>query len=363
MLKMTYKNKTITRHQRGNWYVRVRRQGQVVCLYGDTQMAVYEKLKILCDVIESEKINDRLSKLRETIYVPQEVKKVAGYTLLEWFDKWLATYKVGNLRQSSIYDFKKNIKQLKGLHDKKLAEISNMMLQQAISEIKSDRAKDKAHNLLKQLFRTAFENGVIRNNPSSNIPRPKQFAKNQKTALTQSQEKRFIEICLKDLNKYEPILVCVLQGLRKGELLALRPNDFCFVNNTLRIDESYDIKFPEDLRTKNATSNRVMPMFEITRQVLLKYKDHEPNKRIYEHTSYETIKRNFEKMLLLNDLPRITMHELRHTFISRCHEKGIDEMIVQKWVGHAIGSRMTKAVYTHIDNDTEQKYIELLNKK
>ena|GEM_PF-4521962 len=26
-------------------------------------MAVYEKLKILCDVIESEKINDRLSKL------------------------------------------------------------------------------------------------------------------------------------------------------------------------------------------------------------------------------------------------------------------------------------------------------------
>ena len=62
-----------------------------------------------------------------------------------------------------------------------------------------------------------------------------------------------------------------------------------------------------------------------------------------------------------NGLPRMTLHELRHTFITRCHEKGIDELIIQKWVGHAKGSRMTKAVYTHINDDNELKSIELLN--
>jgi len=53
------------------------------------------------------------------------------------------------------------------------------------------------------------------------------------------------------------------------------------------------------------------------------------------------------------ELPNITIHELRHTFVTCYHEKGIDEMIVQRRVGHQIGSRMTKAVYTHISNDKE----------
>jgi len=37
-------------------------------------------------------------------------------------------------------------------------------------------------------------------------------------------------------------------------------------------------------------------------------------------------------------------------------------MIVQKLAGHQIGSRMTKAVYTHISNGKEQEFILLLNK-
>ena len=32
-------------------------------------------------------------------------------------------------------------------------------------------------------------------------------------------------------------------------------------------------------------------------------------------------------------MPRLTLHELRHTFITRCHEKKIDEIVIQKWVG------------------------------
>jgi integrase len=56
--------------------------------------------------------------------------------------------------------------------------------------------------------------------------------------------------------------------------------------------------------------------------------------------------------VITSDL-RITMHELRHTFITRCHEKQIDEILVQKWVGHTIGSTMTKGVYTHIADDKE----------
>ena len=95
----------------------------------------------------------------------------------------------------------------------------------------------------------------------------------------------------------------------------------------------------------------------------MRYKDQDPNKRIFEKVNTAKIKRLFAELQEKAELPKITIHELRHTFITRCHEKGIDEMIVQRWVGHQIGSRMTKAVYTHISNDKELEYIEKVNGK
>jgi len=104
-------------------------------------------------------------------------------------------------------------------------------------------------------------------------------------------------------------------------------------------------------------------MFELTRKILEKYKDLDPNKRIFEKVYSPKLYKLFAELQEKADLPEITIHELRHTFITRCHEKKIEEMIVQKWVGHMIGSRMTKAVYTHIAVDKEQEYIEQMNGK
>jgi len=64
-------------------------------------------------------------------------------------------------------------------------------------------------------------------------------------------------------------------------MLALRPNHFDFANNTLKIDESYDADYPDDLQTKNLTSNRIMPMFALTKEILLKYANYDPKERIY----------------------------------------------------------------------------------
>jgi integrase len=251
---------------------------------------------------------------------------------------------------------------LEKLHNVKINEITSLMLSKTINSILGYRAKDKIHNLIRQMFLIAFNNRIVETNPTLIIPRPKQYAKFEKKAFSPEQEKKFIELCLVDLNKCEPLLICVLQGIRKGEMLALRPNDFDFKKNTLRIDESYDHNYPDDLETKNQASKRTMPMFELTKQILLKYKDDEPTKRIYEKFNGITLGLWLGKLLKANNLPRMTLHELRHTFITHCHEKNIDELIIQKWVGHAKGSRMTKAIYTHINDETEIKSIALLNK-
>jgi len=39
----------ITKHQRGNWYARIRHNGKVIFIYGKTQLEAYAKLKIAVD--------------------------------------------------------------------------------------------------------------------------------------------------------------------------------------------------------------------------------------------------------------------------------------------------------------------------
>jgi len=130
----------------------------------------------------------------------------------------------------------------------------------------------------------------------------------------------------------------------------------------MRIDESYDEQNPDDLLVKNVDSNQIMPVFELARKILLKYANANPTARIYKKFYSTKLNKVLTELREQAELPRFTIHELRHTFITRCHEKKVDEMIVQRLVGHQIGSRMTKAVYTHISNGIEQGFIQLLNK-
>ena len=367
---MTYKNKTITKHARGNWFVRIRVSGKYISIYGRTKQECYEKLKVIADKVEQEKWLNKLAGITatpivQTVAVAPQAPTVKAYTLQEWFDEWLTSYK-GNLRATTVRNYRILFEtHCADLLDTGIADITNALLAKVVNGMNGCRqAKDQLKSLLKQLFEIALNDKLIDSNPTLNLPRPKATPPvRARNALTAEQEQRFIETALADLDKYEPLLVCLLQGVRKGEMLALRPNDLDFERNTLRIDESYDEQNPDDLLTKNADSNRKMPMFELTRKLLLKYANAEPTKRIYERFTSARLGKTLKELQAKANLPKFTVHELRHTFITRCHERKIDEMIVQRWVGHQIGSRMTKAVYTHISNDAEREFIELLNAK
>jgi integrase len=366
---MTYKNKTITKHARGNWFVRVRYNGKYISIYGRTKQECYEKLKVIADKAEQEKFLAKLAGMAATpiasiIAHVSTTPAVKVYTLQEWFDEWLTSYK-GNLRANSINGYKNFFKHFAELRGLRLTEITSVMLAKVLNEKPLCRqAKDGMKSMLKQMFSAAHNDKLIDSNPALHLPRPKATPPvRSRNALTQEQEQRFIATALANLDKYEPLLICLLQGVRKGEMLALRPNDFDFERNALRIDESYDEQNPDDLLTKNADSNRTMPMFDLTKHILLKYRNAEPAKRIYEKFSAARLYKALRALQERADLPKFTIHELRHTFITRCHEKKIDEMIVQRWVGHQICSRITKAVYTHISNDAEQQFIGLLNAK
>ncbi|MEG1647118.1 MAG: tyrosine-type recombinase/integrase, partial [Clostridia bacterium] len=69
-----------------------------------------------------------------------------------------------------------------------------------------------------------------------------------------------------------------------------------------------------------------------------------------------TVTRNFRTYS-----PNHTLRDLRKTFSSNCHEKGISPKVVQKWLGHTNLS-MTMNVYTEVSEEFEKEELKKLDK-
>jgi len=54
---------------------------------------------------------------------------------------------------------------------------------------------------------------------------------------------------------------------------------------------------------------------------------------------------------LENNDETLSTHRLRHTFVTRCQENGLNLSVIQKLVGHIDGSKITNNVYTDISFD------------
>lgn len=338
--QQTMKIKGITIFKNKNcktWYTRYRKDGKQFYISGKTQNEVAEKLRDKLNIIKKE--------------------KQIGITLNQWFEQWLNLYKIGKVKQITINDYYNSIKHLNNnLLEKNIKQIKLEEILTLLNNIQKERAKQKVYELLSALFDKAEKHKIIKDNIMKLIEKPK-HVKEKGIALNYQEQEKFINIC--NNSKYGNIYKIILyQGLRIGELLAIQKQDINFKDLTINIDKAVNEQ-NEISTTKNKQSIRIMPMFEPTKE-LLKNIVCENNKRIFK-TPYKTLHKDFSKLIKNSNLPKITLHDLRHTFITNCQNENIPEHIIQSWVGHEIGSKVTKQVYTHTTNDANLFNINKLN--
>ncbi len=340
------KYKGITIHKNKNcetWYTRFRKNGIQTYISARTQKECYNKLKQALTLTENNYI--------ETLNRPKE--KII--TLQDWYDKWLNLYKIGKVKQDTIRDYQNLLNKInKTIKNKSIKAITLEDLITSINECQGKRQKQKLYDFLNALFKKAEDNELIVKNPVSKIDKPK-HKKQHGNALTYEQEEKFIKEC-KELKYGDLYLVALYQGLRKGEVLAITDKDIDFENNTLTIDKAIN-RFNKFDTTKNVQSCRTMPLFDKTKQILLKYKNKKG--RIFD-ISYSRIDTYTDKLkeAIAED---ISIKTMRYTFITRCQEQNIPEFVIQSWCGHEIGSKVTKTVYTKFNAEDNYKYIDILN--
>lgn len=145
-----------------------------------------------------------------------------------------------------------------------------------------------------------------------------------------------------------------LHSLRFSEALALDVSDidseYIHVRGAVVRGENGLIKKETN---KNSSSRRDIPI--LIPRLLEVLPQNGPAVTI----AHNTVNRHIKKICEENDLPVVTFHELRHSFVALCVSKNIPVDVVQK-IGGWDDYATLKNVYTHISDKTVKNYAEQL---
>lgn len=281
------------------------------------------------------------------------------YTVEQWAKEWLHTFMADKIRTTSYERYGRIIKHINiTFGDMYIADFDVIEAQKRLNTIASPATKDDCFALLMEMFEKATRIRLIEYNPIKALEVTKHQKKHGK-AFTVEQEQAFIKAC-ENSTRGIAFIICLHTGLRRGELLALTAEDIDIEQRTVSVSKQYiggQVTEP-----KTSASIRQVPIFDNLYKYLTMAELPKTGRLfpIKEHALREHFQNVLKKAGLSNQ--GFTIHSLRHTFITRCAERGIARHIVQRWAGHATPD-MTENVYTHLNTDFEQQQITLYNSK
>lgn len=305
----------------GKYEARGMLNGRTFSAYGETSKEAKNKL---------EKI------LNEAVSLSDERK----CTLAAWLEEWLTTYKKPNLSLSGY----KSIEICIRLHipqtlkETPLFAVSTCKIQAALNSIGSSRMRKYTFDVLNEAFRKAYAISLITLNPMLNVE-PVQHVRKQGESLSDIEQAKFLQdIATHHLKPLFLFYLCT--GVRRGEALSLQWEDVNLSAGTVLIRG-----------TKTASSYRVITLSPIAKNILSDL-PHDSSALLVFPYKADYITYAFKKLC-----PAHRLHDLRHTFATRCLESNIQTRVVQLWLGH---SRLdtTARIYTHVLNGFQSEQAE-----
>ena len=226
------------------------------------------------------------------------------------------------------------------------------------------RTCEYCHFTLRKSLRDAVRMGVLANNPSDALQRPK-VPRHEMKIMPDKDIHLFVEFARS--TEYYPLFYTLLfTGLRRNEALALRWSDVDLLMAQLSVSRSLlqldkgQVVFGQP---KTAKGRRVIALSPSTIGVLREHREAQEKLREalglqlsddslvfchYDGTPYrpDTVSHAWRKLAIKTGI-KVRLHDARHTHASLMLKQGIHPKVVQERLGHATIST-TLDTYSHV---------------
>lgn len=312
-------------------------------------------------------------------------------TVSEWVSIYKNTYRTRvNKAYLKIDDVPYN-RLVKKLGRMKVIDVKETDLQTAVNELSgmSYSTINKYIQAIKRVFEKAKKNKIITDNPAEDLAMPP-----YEKGTHRSLEYWEVEHILKNWDNEDArtglwVMIMLLCGLRRGEMMALRWENVNLNERTLNVCETGVIhtnKMRIESRTKTEAGIRVLPICQALYDALLtvpenmrlgivctsakgkpltesavrrglkhfctvmeRILNNEPTSQRGKRNDIEKKKQSVTK---IRKTFSFTAHDLRHTFATSLYDAGIPVKAAQYFLGHA-DIRITLDLYTHLSKERE----------
>lgn len=334
----------------------------------------------------ADKIAQALQEVRTGVFV-EPTQTSFG----EWLDKWLTGYKKGQLKQSTYqgYEILINVHIKPALGKIPMAKLQAHMLQAFYNEkLEKGRADGKGslstrmvrymHAIIRQALQQAVKEGLLSRNVAD-ATSPPAVKNKQMRPLTEDELLAFFDAA-KDDRLFAAYVVAATTGLRRGELLGLCWDCVDLDNGVITVQREL-LALKDGLvleeTTKSKSGRRCIVLTDDAIRELKAYRKRQAKEKLLFGEAYQdhglvfckedgtpidprVFTKHFQRILVKAGLPKVRLHDLRHTHASLLLARGVHPKVVQERLGHS-SITMTLDLYSHLVPGLQEAAAATLN--
>ncbi len=250
---------------------------------------------------------------------------------------------------------------------------------QKLDEGQSPSSVSTMNKVLYQALAYAVKERLIMVNPCIGVSLPSEKRRKVQPLTVEQAQQLIHEV--KDTMMEPFIALALVVGIRHGELLALRWQDIDLAQGTIAIhatltqDETYHFVVGDP---KTASSERVILLPQPIREMLRSHQTRQREIRLKAGSAWQeydlvfctnkgrylwpaNVRQRFYRILRRAGLPRMHIHDLRHSASTLLRKMGVDLKVIQEILGHSTID-MTANVYSHVLPSMQQEAIEKMQR-
>ena len=304
----------------------------------------------------------------------EEANQYYPCSFKDWSQNCLENWKA-TIKDSTYNTYKYKLEKyiLPYIGKQRLVEVNQRQLSQLIENWKGLKLSAQMIHMLFQLvsriFRDAFNNRLISQNPCTSITLPKQELK--KVNPLSLTEQKCLEKTARLEKNGELIIIALHLGLRIGEISALKWENIDFEKKQLHVKETYQ-RLNKISNTalsigpvKTRSSNRILPLPDQMIVLFQNLKKDDSRSFVFQVRGKpmepRLITYYFHKIREKAGLSEIHFHQLRHTFATRLLESKVTITSISELLGHR-STQMTLDIYAGTVFDEKYSSLKMMER-